>query len=166
MRFLQRSLVSVTLPCFYSISSTWYFLVNLFDFYLHLLTWRQSFLFPVKWQNNSVTRLMSFIQWKTIHGLGDIVPRKRWSTVPKGFGARESFVEVRRGNPDTAWLAGRVGISCKTSRSCFLGQGGLAEAELEDCDRCRFGFLDRWSRKFRLTGLDLWHGPAHSQYAN
>lgn len=54
-------------------------------------------------------------------------------------GARAGFIEK---GPD--WLGDR-GFQGKASRSCFLGSGKLAKAELGDCDWCIFGFLDRCS---------------------
>lgn len=52
---------------------------------------------------------MSFIQGKTIHGLegGEEVPLKQQGTLPEGYGARASSMELEEASGNRAgWLGG------------------------------------------------------------
>lgn len=71
-------------------------------------------------------------------------PHKQWRDLPEGCWARGSFIECSKGNVETGhdWPGGGR-FSLKASRPCFVGRGELAKAELEDCDCCLLGFLDR-----------------------
>lgn len=56
--------------------------------------------------NNLVRSLRSFIQGKTVRGLGSIVPLKQWSALPEGLWARATLQSTRGGNGEIehAWL--------------------------------------------------------------
>ena len=69
-----------------------------------------------------------FFQGKIIHGLGDTVSHKQWSTLPKLFWGRAGF--IRRGNMETGHdCPGGQGFCYKASRSCFIVYSKLAKIQ-------------------------------------
>lgn len=85
-------------------------------------------------------------------GWRSAVFHKQCSTLREGFWARASFTEQLHGN--RARLARRLRLSLWGSQALC---GVEATAELEGCDRCELGFLDRCESG--VTVLDLRHGP-------
>ena len=91
-----------------------------------------------------------------MHGLREYSTSQAWGSLPEGCGQERGLYSIRRGNVETRrdWLGG-WGFPYKGSRSCVLGSGELAEAELEGCDRCVLGLLARRFQEVQDIGLAL-----------
>lgn len=81
--------------------------------------------------NSLGTSVMPFIRGTTLRGWGSTEPHKQGGTLPKGSGPRARCTEHEKRQRGSR--AGQARGPCKASRSCFLGGGKLAKAELETC---------------------------------
>lgn len=91
-----------------------------------------------------------------MHGLGEYSASQAWGSAPEGCGQELGLYSIRSGNVETRRDSlGGQGFPYKESRSCVLGSGELAEAELEDCDQCVLGLLARCFQEVQDIGLDL-----------
>lgn len=73
----------------------------------------------------------------------------------RDLGQEQILQNLRRGSTDTEHdCLGGQGLSGKASKSCFLQEGELTKAKLEDCDWYMLGFLD--SEVFPLSVCQLW----------
>lgn len=77
--------------------------------------------------------------WMREHSVSQAI-----ETLPEAFWARVAFMEGLEGATQKLgrWTR-RLGFPSKASRSCFLGSGERAKAQLEDGDWCVLGLFDR-----------------------